>query len=996
MAEPLHLMDDTAPTSTPSSAPPPLSWAETAKLAAQVSVPDCVPHAARAAVADALGRCLRYHHGELGWWRIFAFAPLVLSAETAARGGTKDRARILMEKAKLFADGKLDELIVRARAAADTMRATRQQQQEHDASFLVEDDSRWAVGVTTDATAATVSEQRIAMASKLAQKGLHAKAVRSLDSAKIAPCNAATVAQLQLLHPDGEEVNPVLLPPDLDPHQPLQDSYPSEKDLSTMLRGMRGSAAGLSRLFPSLLQQLIAVPGTQLQVGLSSVVADIARGNVPPAARPYFFGARLIALEKKQGGVRPIACGDVLRRLAGKWLCSLVRKEAGVYLSTKQQAGVCVERGAEGLIHTARRLCAEWAHNPEMAMLKVDFHNAFNSIDRDALLGEAHRFPVLLRYAAAAYGEPTVLLFGGQHVIASSAGVQQGDPLGPLFFSLVLARVWSSAVSCDAFPAADISLAGWYLDDGVIGGSPTALAKVLSLLEEHGQAAGLRLNRSKCELRVTTMDHRELPADVVIGDLADTELLGCAIGSPFAHDLHAASVAKKAARRLDLIARMGEVHGHSAMATLRFCGGFPMCGHLLRAGGAFPDMGVVDEATRRAFLSVVAPCNSNAWQQAQLPLRLGGFGVRLLRTYAAPASFASALLSAATVGKYYQGPALPADPLLLSSATLIAAAHPFLADTVKAIQRGDVVVQDGKVQRALSKAIDEKAADTLLEKARNESVVSVARLQSARGDFASAWLGVFDTSAAPWLANDEFRTACCLRLGLPVCQAPAVCSMCGAAVDAEGHHMIACKKGKHAVHNALRNTLHSLCAQALLPAVREGMPFAAQGGDAARQRMDIIVSAGPDLRPLLLDVAVTSPFVRPSIAARFPGGAATAYENVKRRTYGPAVQEQVHNFVPLIVDSLGAWGKSALPTLKFLAAAFASRRAEAHGEIWRGRSIFFATLSLSLQRRLAHIICRSVPAQAEEFGDGEPRDDESDVDSVGTTHSAAPGADFGG
>jgi len=33
---------------------------------------------------------------------------------------------------------------------------------------------------------------------------------------------------------------------------------------------------------------------------------------------PFFFGGRLIALEKKSGGIRPIAVGMTLRRLVSK------------------------------------------------------------------------------------------------------------------------------------------------------------------------------------------------------------------------------------------------------------------------------------------------------------------------------------------------------------------------------------------------------------------------------------------------------------------------------------------------------------------------------------------------------------------------------------------------------------------------------------------------------------------------------------------------------
>ena len=41
-------------------------------------------------------------------------------------------------------------------------------------------------------------------------------------------------------------------------------------------------------------------------------------GNVPFELRPYFFGAKLIALKKPDGGLRPIAVGNTFRRLSAK------------------------------------------------------------------------------------------------------------------------------------------------------------------------------------------------------------------------------------------------------------------------------------------------------------------------------------------------------------------------------------------------------------------------------------------------------------------------------------------------------------------------------------------------------------------------------------------------------------------------------------------------------------------------------------------------------
>ena len=67
---------------------------------------------------------------------------------------------------------------------------------------------------------------------------------------------------------------------------------------------------------------------------------------MPPPVRSTFFGASLIALQKKGGGVRPIAVGFTLRRLAAKCIASGVLQSMGASL-TPLQLGYGTSRGAE-------------------------------------------------------------------------------------------------------------------------------------------------------------------------------------------------------------------------------------------------------------------------------------------------------------------------------------------------------------------------------------------------------------------------------------------------------------------------------------------------------------------------------------------------------------------------------------------------------------------------------------------------------------------------
>ena len=76
------------------------------------------------------------------------------------------------------------------------------------------------------------------------------------------------------------------------------------------------------------------------------------------------------------------------------------------------------------------------------SFLKLDFANAFNTVNRQAFITEVrNRFPSLAPWVEFCYSSPSQLVFGS-HIISSETGVQRGDPFGPLLF------VWSCTRFC--------------------------------------------------------------------------------------------------------------------------------------------------------------------------------------------------------------------------------------------------------------------------------------------------------------------------------------------------------------------------------------------------------------------------------------------------------------------------------------------------------------------------------------------------------------------
>ena len=86
--------------------------------------------------------------------------------------------------------------------------------------------------------------------------------------------------------------------------------------------------------------------GTRALRAITATVNLLAAGGAPPEIASYLCGATLLAVKKKNVGLRPIAVGEVLRRLTSKCLSRAVQSDAFDVL-TPLQVGVGVKAGCE-------------------------------------------------------------------------------------------------------------------------------------------------------------------------------------------------------------------------------------------------------------------------------------------------------------------------------------------------------------------------------------------------------------------------------------------------------------------------------------------------------------------------------------------------------------------------------------------------------------------------------------------------------------------------
>ena len=114
------------------------------------------------------------------------------------------------------------------------------------------------------------------------------------------------------------------------------------------------------------------------------------------------------------------------------------------------------EKGGAELASHVFRCLIKSPQPKENVILKIDFENAFNLINRQFMLEKVFEIhPEVFKYSLSAYSQPS-FLFYGDSVIKSCEGTQQGDPESPALFSDSIQ---------DLIDCLESKINLWYLDD---------------------------------------------------------------------------------------------------------------------------------------------------------------------------------------------------------------------------------------------------------------------------------------------------------------------------------------------------------------------------------------------------------------------------------------------------------------------------------------------------------------------------------------------------
>ena len=308
------------------------------------------------------------------------------------------------------------------------------------------------------------------------------------------------------------------------------------------------------------------------------------------------------------------------------------------------------------------------------------------------------------------------------------------------------------------------------------------MAQEVEALSMSASTIGLSLSQSKCEL-VSAAPMSRVPRVLESFQRAivsEASMLGAPLSEGKALDTiwakHKAAL-ERAASRLKLL------NSHDALVILKNALSLPKLLFHLRCtfSGNHPTLALLDEELKSMlcqFLNV--DLDDHQWDQASLPVKCGGLGIRkpthvapsaFLASVAGTSSLVSSILSHRQFSVKYQG---ETDALTMWS-TLgggTPPSGPFAA-----------------TQKCWDAAIIKVVVDRLLADAPDDC--TKARLLAVSAPHAGDWLNAPPMPAIGLrMSNEAIRVATGLRLEANLCS-PHTCP-CSAPVDAQGSHGLSC------------------------------------------------------------------------------------------------------------------------------------------------------------------------------------------------------------
>ncbi|GJZ67283.1 reverse transcriptase domain-containing protein [Tanacetum coccineum] len=739
--------------------------------------------------------------------------------------------------------------------------------------------------------------------------GHYTAAVRVLSSSGVAPYNEATLEDLKTKHPLYPA--PSLPHISTDHHHLIASSTVVLDRIKSFPRGTSCGRDGLcaQHLMDCLSGAAVAV-SDELISFITQVVNLFLAGNYPQMLGEYIASAPLTPLIKPGSGIRPIAVCTIWRRLVSKVSTIMIGHSLDGYLDGLQ-FGAGVAGGSEAILYSVNRLIEASGADVGLSMLLVDFNNAFNLVDREVMFHEVClRCPAISRWVEFCYYNPAKLYYG-EHTLWSCQGVQQGDPLGPLLFFLVL-----HPLICKIRDSFSLSLHAWYLDDGTIIGDTVIVGKILELIMEDGPRCGLQLNVDKTKVFWPKEDPRSRLTGIfppnISRPLHGVKLLGgpASVDFDFCNEL----VMKRVAKTIGLMDAIAKINDPQCeLLLLRSCTGIPgytlLCAHALLVS--------------LSLLSFLL-----TW----LFILLWGVFYGFL---------ASRLQSTDLHTK-------------LLRHTGIVSPGPIFDDALSVFYTSMKTGLLSNPSEIAAPKLMKKMADIYFTRVTKnaKSTFSLSPRQMAlwtsqREDHTSDWLKTVPIFGLGQTMNGKtYRCVLCYRLGIPLFSGSKPCSACSRVFtgDIYGDHAVSCGGiiGIKHRHNVVRDTLVDICYRSGISAGKE-VDIGLDGGrDKPLRPADILLYSWDGGLDVCLDLTGPSPLTQIGMIDFIPSRAVIVAAQRKRGKYMDMCAAIGYGFLPFSFLSLGQLEADAVTLLKRIRKFSITQDIGAHAAIHIFNRISFA------------------------------------------------------
>ncbi|CAL1383473.1 unnamed protein product [Linum trigynum] len=394
------------------------------------------------------------------------------------------------------------------------------------------------------------------------------------------------------------------------------------------------------------------------------------------------------------------------------------------------------------------------------------------------MLQEVRRHcPVLSRWVEFCYSSPARLYYG-MHSLWSFQGVQQGDPLGPLIFALVL-----HPLVCKIRDSFDLSVQAWYLDDGTVVGDTLVVGKVLDMIMAKGPRAGLHLNVGKTEVFWPTEDPRSRLPGVSPASIARPPHGVTVLGGPVSScpDFSSELVAKRVTKTIelmDLVARIDDPRRE--LLLLRACTAISKLYFALRTCSPriFGPTQLSFNTTLRSSLERIVTASGPGFGDWQWRLATFSFHLGRLGVYAVGDVLHYAFLASRLQYAEWQAKLLSPSGILSPGPTFDDALRTFNDFTGSDLLHDPSGVDAPKLMKKLADIYFAKVVTT------SDSVFSLTKRQvalwkSQQSAHSSDWLRVVPIAGLGQTMNGmTYHNVLSYRLGIPLFSVSKPCPAC--------------------------------------------------------------------------------------------------------------------------------------------------------------------------------------------------------------------------